>query len=107
VKKFSLLVVPLLKKKWNWRLRRENGARKMRKTLLLLRLLGSPRDWPNPIEVNSFIIHIAYIENDHHAPPFFSFFFPFLSGFLLEVTINYTSSALAHLRMISILQKKN
>jgi hypothetical protein len=78
----------------------------MRKTLLLLRLLGSPRDWPNPIEVNSFIIHIAYIENDHHAPPFFSFFFPFLSGFLLEVTINYTSSALAHLRMISILQKK-
>ena len=89
----------------------------MRKTLLLLRLLWSPRDWPNPIEVNSFIIQIAYIENVHHAPffffvclfvlfcLFFSFFFPFLSGFLLEVTINYTSSALAHLRMISILQK--
>lgn len=36
--------------------------------------------------------------------PRFPFFF--LSGFLLEVTINYTSSALAHMRMISILQKR-
>ena len=75
----------------------------MRKTLLLLRLLGSPRDWPNPIEVNSFIIQIAYIENDHHAPFFFGLFvllfffhFSFLS-YLVSYKKLHLTTPLQHL----------
>lgn len=70
---------------------------------MLLRLLGNPRDWLNPIEVNSLSFILLTLKMTT-MPLFLPFFF--LSGFLLEVTINYTSSALAHLRMISILQKK-
>lgn len=78
---FFLLIVPLLKKNWRWRLRRENETRKMKKTLMLLRLLGNPRDWLNPIEVNSlsFILLTLKMTTMPRFLPFFLIWFPIRS----------------------------